>query len=70
MQQIPQTPQALTRVWAAEDADRAAFHAWLDSPEGSEWLDEEAAKDRFIRNGFHDMDAWDFAAVEEDCRHV
>ena len=51
MQQIPQTPQALTRVWAAEDADRAAFHAWLDSPEGSEWLDEEAAKDRFIRNG-------------------
>ena len=64
MQQTPQTPQALASLWAAEDADRAAFEVWLDSPEGSDWLDEEAAKDRFVRNGFHAMEPWDFDAVE------
>ena len=64
MQQTPQTPQALASLWAAEDADRAAFHAWLSSHEGSEWLAEEVARDRFMRNGFHAMEPWDFEAVE------
>lgn len=69
MQHPEQAMQASLKVWAAEDTARAAFEVWLDSPEGSDWLDEEAAKDRFVRNGFHAMEPWDFAAVE-DCRHA
>ena len=29
------------------------------------WLDEEAAKDQFVRNGYHPMESWDFMAIGE-----
>lgn len=28
-------------------------------------LEEEAARDRFARNGYHDMEPWDFEAMGE-----
>ena len=44
-------------------ADAMTFDEWLDTPEGWAWLDEEAELDRFKRNGFHDMESWDYAAI-------
>lgn len=29
------------------------------------FLDEEAAKDQFVRNGYHPMESWDFMAIGE-----
>ena len=44
-------------------ADAMTFDEWLDTPAGWAWLDEEAEFDRFKRNGFHDMESWDYAAI-------
>ena len=44
-------------------ADAMTFDEWLDTSKGWAWLDEEAELDRFKRNGFHDMESWDYAAI-------
>lgn len=44
-------------------ADAMTFDEWLNTPEGRAWLDEEAELDRFQRNGFHDLESWDYAAI-------
>lgn len=54
------------RTWsdARHAADAMTFDEWLDNPEGRAWLNEEAELARFKRNGFHDLEAWDYAAGE------
>jgi hypothetical protein len=44
-------------------ADALTFDEWLDTPKGRAWLNDEAEKDRFQRNGFHDLESWDYAAM-------
>lgn len=29
----------------------------------NQWLEEEVAKDRFIRFGYHDFESWDFVPL-------
>ena len=45
-------------------ADAMTFDEWLDTEEGRAWLNDEAEQDRFQRNGFHDLESWDYAAME------
>lgn len=47
----------------ADAAEAVSFDDWLDGPEGQAWLNGEAEKDRFQRNGFHDLEAWDYASL-------
>lgn len=44
-------------------AEAMTFDEWLNTDEGLAWLNEEAEYDRFQRHGFHDLEAWDFAAM-------
>lgn len=41
------------------------FDQWLNTPEGMAWLDEEEKSSRFQRNGYHDMEPFDFEAIGE-----
>lgn len=53
-------------AWRNRRADAAAatsLDTWLDSPEGQAWLNGEAEKDRYQRNGYHDLEAWDYARL-------
>jgi hypothetical protein len=60
------------RVWqkhlnwrnhAVDPSEAVDVDTWLDSPEGQAWLNGEAEKDRFQRNGFNDLEAFDYAAM-------
>jgi len=47
----------------ADQAEAVNFDDWLDSPEGQEWIEGQAEEDRYRRNGYHDLEAWDYAAL-------
>ena len=44
-------------------AEAMTFDEWPNTDQGLAWLNEEAEYDRFQRHGFHDPEAWDFAAL-------
>lgn len=44
-------------------AEAMTFDEWLDTDDGRAWLNDEAERDRFTRHGFHEMEAWEFAAM-------
>lgn len=48
---------------ARHAADALTFDEWLDTSEGWAWLNDQAELDRFKRNGFHDLESWDYAAM-------
>ena len=43
--------------------NEAAYDAWLNSPEGLAWAEEQARFDAFKRNGYHPMESWDFEGI-------
>lgn len=55
------------QAWSAERQQEGEmdFDEWLLSPAGQDWLKEEAARDRLARNGYHDLEPWDFEAIGE-----
>lgn len=58
---------ANSAYWAWSEArqreNEMDFDEWLMSPAGYAWLKEEDARDRFARNGYHDLESWDYAAI-------
>ena len=48
---------------ARQIENEASYDAWLTSPEGERWLEEQARYDAFKRNGYHPMESWDFEAI-------
>lgn len=45
--------------------DMITFDQWLNTPEDIAWLDDEEKSSRFQRNGFHDMEPFDYEAIGE-----
>lgn len=59
----PRLHQTRSERQRTADPMTLTFDRWLDTQEGGDWLDEEAEKDNFIRNGYHAMESWDFLAI-------